>query len=145
MQSLIHCPRCGGTFEPTAVMREEIESELRAAMREKEIAILKQQRALVEREQQLTLDVERRVAVEARRISDREGKVIQERCAREADERLRRKEDELADARLKMDAAASREAALLRQQRDLEERERQLAVDVERRLQGEARKIREEE
>jgi hypothetical protein len=145
MDSVIHCPKCGGAFEPSAIMREQIEAELRAAMQEKELAILKQQRALSEREQQLTLDVERRVAVEARRMCDRESKVIQERCARETDERLRLKEEELGEARLKMDAAAAREAAFLRQKRELEERERQLAVDVERRLAEETRKIRDEE
>src|SRR5271155_5790914 len=106
MDGVIHCPKCGGAFEPTALMREQIEAELRGALQEKELAILKQQRALTERERELTLDVERRVAVEARRTSDREGRLIQERCARETDERLRQKEVELPDARLKMDAAA---------------------------------------
>lgn len=145
MESVIHCPKCGGAFEPTALMREQIEAELRGALQEKEVALLQQQRALTERERELTLDVERRVAVEARRISDREAKLIHERCAREADERLRQKEEELAEARLKMDAAAAKEAAFLRQRRELEERERQLAVEHERRLTDETRKIREEE
>ncbi len=145
MDRVIHCPKCGGAFEPTALMREQIEAELRGGMQEKEAALLKQQRALEEREQQMNLDVERRVAVEARRIGDREAKVIQERCARQSEELLRQKVEELEDARIKMDAAAVREAAFLRQRRELEERERQLAVDLERRLEGEIRKIRDEE
>jgi hypothetical protein len=145
MDSVIHCPKCGGAFEPTSLMREEIEAELREGLREKEIAILQQQRALTERERELSLDVERRVAVEARRISDRECKVMQERCGREADERMRQKEEELVEARTKMDAAAAREAAFLRQRRELEERERQLAVDLERRLSEGTKTIREEE
>jgi hypothetical protein len=145
MESVIHCPKCGGAFEPTALMREQIEAELRGALQEKELAVLKQQRALTEREQELTLDVERRVAVEARRFCDRETKLIQERCARDANEVLRLKEQELAEARLKMDAAAAKEAALMRQRRELEERERQLAVDLERRLDDEVKKIRDEE
>jgi hypothetical protein len=145
MESVIHCPKCGGAFEPTALMREQIEAELRGVLQEKELAILKQQRALTEREQELTLDVERRVAVEARRFCDRETKLIQERCAREANEVLRLKEQELTEARHKMDAAAAKEASLLRQRRELEERERQLAVDLERRLNDEVKKIRDEE
>jgi hypothetical protein len=145
MERLIHCPKCGGAFEPSALMREQIEGELREAMRDREVALMQQQRALTERERELTLDVERRVAVEARRICDREGKVIQERCARDAEDRLRVKEEELALARQKMDASATREAAFLRQKRELDERERQLAVDLEKRLSDETRKIRVDE
>jgi hypothetical protein len=144
-ESVLHCPQCGSAFEPSALIREQVEVELREAMRGREVALLQQQRALTERERELTLDVERRVAIEARRISDREAKLIQERCARDGDERLRQKEEELLEARKKMDAAAAREAAFLRQKRELEERERQLAVDLERRLSDETRRIREEE
>jgi hypothetical protein len=114
-------------------------------MREKEAELLKQRRALAEREKELTLDVERRVAVEARRLCDREVEIERARSAREAEERLRRSVDELSDAKKKLDLAAASEAALLREKRELEERDRNRAAETERKLLEETRKIREEE
>jgi hypothetical protein len=181
MEDVIHCPKCGTLFEPSAIVREQIETELRRSMkaefeerlgaanaaacaslkerdielatarakleqaRSKETTLLKEQRELVDQRAEMNLNIERRVAEEARRIRDREGKIVQERCAREAEERLRQKDEELAEARAKIGIAASKEADLLRQSREIEEREQRLALDVERRLADETKRIREEE
>jgi len=181
MEGVIHCPKCGAPFEPSALVREQIETELRTSMkaeferrlhavdasaranlkarelelaaaraelgeaRGKEATLLKEQRELIDQRAEMNLDVERRVAEEARRIRDREAKIIQERCAREAEERLRQKDEELAEAHAKIGIAASKEANLLRQKRELEEREQRLTLDVERRLADETTRIRAEE
>jgi hypothetical protein len=167
MESVVHCPKCGEAFEPSVLVREQIEAEIRASMRaevdqrlrvaeaaasaqlrarDEELAsLLKERRELSEQKERLTLDVERRVAEEARRMSDRQSKLIQERCARDADERVRQKDEELSEARAKIGVAASNEAELLRRQRELEDREQRLALDLERRLANETRKIRREE
>jgi hypothetical protein len=181
MDGMIHCPRCGVAFEPSALLRAQIETEVRSSMvaeverrlsaaeaaararlqsrdeeialsriqlaeaRAREASLLKEQRELTEQKLEMGVEVERRVAEEARRIRDREGKVIQERCAREAEDRLRAKDEELAEARVKIDIAVSKEADWLRQRREIEERERRVALDVERRITEESRRIREEE
>jgi hypothetical protein len=181
MESVIHCPKCGVAFEPSALLREQIEAEVRTSMkaeverrlfaadaaaraslqereeeltaaraklaqaRSREAALLREQRELTEQRLEMNLDVERRVAEEARRIHDREAKIIQERCQREAQELLRQKDEELAEARSKIGIAASKEADLLRQKREIEDREQRLALDVERRLADETRRIRDEE
>jgi hypothetical protein len=140
-------------------MRAHLESELRAAMApeiekarqqaadaaKKETELLKAQRQLVDREHQLSLDVERKVAEEAKRIRDHETRVAREHFAREAEERVRQKDTELAAAHKKMAEVAKREAELLKLQRRVTEREEQLALDVERRVADEAKKIREHE
>jgi hypothetical protein len=181
LETSVHCPKCGATFEPSVLMREQLEAEVRAAMkselderlraaeaeasaalferdkelaaaqaklaqaREKEVLLLKERRELGEQKEQLALDVERRVAEEARRMCDRQTKINQERWTREVDERLRQKEQELAEARSKIGVAAAREADFLKRHRELEEREQRMALDVERKLGEETRRIRQEE
>ncbi len=174
MKSTIHCPKCGQSFEPSVLMRQEALAEARAAMqaeldarahaaeaelrsreealdkslgdaRAREAALLKKQRELEDRSRELDLDVERRVAVEARRICDREAKALQERMARDTASRLEQKEAELAETRTKLDAAESRELLLLKKEREIEERERRASLELERKLADATRKIREEE
>ena len=116
-----------------------------AAAADQAADFMKQRRALEEREQQLALDVERRVDEETRRIREQEARAAQERCSREADVRVRAIDEELADTRAKLAAAADQAADFMKQRRALEEREQQLALDVERRVDEETRRVREQE
>jgi hypothetical protein len=59
-----------------------------------------------------------------------------------ADARIREKEAELTEARTKLAVAENREADLLRQQRELSEKEQRLELDLERRLSAETARIR---
>src|SRR5262249_46331022 len=110
-----------------------------------EAELLKMQREVEEHRQRLELDVERRVADKAKQIRNEEAKAARERYAREAEERLRTTETELAEIRGKLSDATARAGGLLKKQCEIEDRERQLVADVERRVADEARKIREEE
>jgi hypothetical protein len=104
MESVIHCPKCGGAFEPSALIREQLEAEVRAAMK-------------AELEQKL-------LAVEG--------------VAKKA---LRERDEELAKARAKIAAAATQEAALLKERRELGEQKAEMSLNVERRVAEEARRM----
>jgi hypothetical protein len=97
----IHCPKCGGAFEPSVLMREQIEAEVRATM---------------------NAELNERLSV-ASDLAKRE---------------LRSRDEELASVRTKL---ADREAALLKERRELSEQKEQLTLDVERRVAEEARRI----
>jgi hypothetical protein len=181
MANTVHCPKCGCEVEVTALIRQQVEADVRAsvaAQLEGQVAaatsaaearvremgeelvhtrtklaaaadqaadFMKQRRALEEREQQLALDVERRVDEETKRIREQEAKAAQERCSREADVRIRAMDEELVDTRAKLASAADQAAELMKQRRALEEREQQLALDVERRVDEETKRVREQE
>jgi hypothetical protein len=113
MANLIHCPQCGCELEVSAVLREQLEIEMRAA---------------------LQAELERRVVTSTA--------AVKERYAREAEDRIRAKDEELVEARSKIAAAAGKEAELLRKQRALVEREEQRALEVERNVAEELRRIR---
>jgi hypothetical protein len=111
----------------------------------REAELLKQQRELTEKQQRLELDLERRLADEVARIQEQEAKAARERYAREAEERVRAKDQELVDVQSKLAIALSKEAEVLRKQRELTEKEQQLELDIERRLDSETKRIREQE
>jgi hypothetical protein len=116
MDKVIHCPGCGCAFELSALLRDELEAEVRASVH-----------AEGERRLQAALSA------------------AKEHLVRESEERARLKEEELAEARAKLSRAASREAELLKNQRLFVEREQEMALQLERRVAEETRRIREHE
>jgi hypothetical protein len=105
-----------------------------AAVASTEATLLRKQRELSEREQTLDLVFEQRVAEETTRIREHEAKVAKEKAAKEADERVRVATEEVSDARAKLAVATTREANVLKKQRELAEKEQRLEVDLEQRL-----------
>ena len=116
-----------------------------AAAASKEAELLKKQRELAEKEQQMDLAVERRLGEATTRIREQEANAARERFSREADDRVRVKQVELVDAQAKLSAVATREADLLKKQRELADRERELGVETERRVGEATAKVREQE
>jgi hypothetical protein len=122
---------------------EATREKLRAAG-DREAELLRRQRELEEREVQVQLEVERGLAEQTSRIREEADRTAEGRFAQRMTEELRRHEEELAAARKRVDEAAGKEAELLRRQRELEEREGKLQLDVELRLAAETVRIREE-
>jgi hypothetical protein len=116
MRKLIHCPQCGCELEVSAVLREQLEAEMRATLQS---------------------EVDKRVGALAA--------TAKERYAREAEDRVRLKDQELSEARSKLAVAAAKEADLLKKQRDLTLREEQRELDVERKVAEELQRIRQQE
>src|SRR5271154_6366356 len=116
MGNLIHCPQCGFELEVSSVLREQLETEMRAT---------------------LQAELEKRV--------DAIASTARERYAREADERVRLKDDELAETRTKLAASRAKETDLLKKQRELAERETQRELEVELKVAEELRRIRGQE
>jgi hypothetical protein len=109
----------------------------------REASLLKKQREIEEREQQFTLNLEQKLAEETKRIRGREAKAAEERIARIVAEKVHTSDEELAAARLSLAEATANQAELLKKQRELEGREQQLTVDLERKLLEETKRIRE--
>ena len=159
MGNMVRCPSCRSEFELSAVMRSQLEAEVRASVEaelgevrsllaaaaSREGDLLKEKRELAERAQQMGLDVERRVAEEATRIREQEAKAAQQRFSREAAERVRVKDEELAATRALLSAAASREADVMKKERELADREAQQALEIERRIAEATARVREQE
>jgi hypothetical protein len=115
-------------------------AKLVEAAQTQELALLKREREVAERESALKLDVQR--ALEKERSKIREEAVAQT---------LGKHQLELGDLKTQLDErtnqlqeAHQQELALRKRQRELEDRERSLSLDMERRLDEERAKIRDE-
>lgn len=153
MSEKITCPKCHHAFEPTQVMRARLEEDLREKLQAEhdaelakanasQAALIKANRALQEEARQKELEIERRIGDEASRVREQTEKAIRERLGREQAEALRGMQEELKGAQAKLSEAAQSQADLLRKQRELEERERTLALDIERKVDAERDAIR---
>jgi len=142
-----------------ATLRERIETEARAqidakeaevvAAREKlavvaknEADLLRRAREVEQREQEASLLVERRLAEETAKIRSQTETTLRERIETEARAQIDAKEAEVVAAREKLAVVAKNEADLLRRAREVEQREQEASLLVERRLAEETAKIR---
>ncbi len=110
----------------------------------KEAAVTRRERELKDREGRLQLELEGRLAHETDRIRKEAEAAAAERHARQVADENRQREQELAAARERLEAAATKEAALLRRQAELEDQTRNLPVELERRLLVERKNIHEQ-
>jgi len=162
MTDLITCPQCAHEFEPSAILRSNVERELReelgAVFATQKIALdrqladtaarlsnadsavlgLEQQKmALEEAHRQERLEADRRLEV-ARADGRAEAEQRAARTQAEALEQLSAAKDaELDQLRERVAAAVHAEAQLLRLQRDLADRESALELTVEKRIAAE--------
>jgi hypothetical protein len=171
MNDTIKCPRCSHAFEPSALLRETLEKELRrklsvenskilaAQQKEFEVtlaandaamtkaaqehaALLKRTRELEEAARTQALEVERQVAERLETVRASAASETKRRLALEAAEAARLKDEQLSDLREKLASATKGEAALAHEKAALQERARSLELDLERRLEDERATIR---
>jgi len=166
MSSNIICPNCKIEIEITEVMsaqlrasiRGELEAELNATrqgLKQQQDELARQQRELQEKAEAVDeqvrakLDQERRQLEESlrKKPSDERAELIrqtQERTREELGVQLKDRDVELSKLRAKAEQADRNELTFLKQKRDLEEKLRNIDLEVERRLQDASKKVREQ-
>ncbi len=127
---------------------EAKESELAAARLQlagaakKEAELLRRERELEAKTAETALELENKLTIETTRIRKELEAANDNRVAALVKEQLAAKNDELLRARAAVTAAAEKEAELLRQKRELDARENQIGVELERKLAEQTAKIR---
>ncbi len=109
----------------------------------KEADLLRRERELSDRQEQAALDMERKLADATAQIRIQADKQARERAELATAEAVRLKDEELAAAQKRLGEATLKEAEILRREREMQDRERQIPVELERRLNEEASKVRE--
>lgn len=117
----------------------EIRSQLKAAQ-EKELALRKREREL----EQQRVDLEQAVR---KKFDEERAALVSQTQAKAKEElavELKDRENALAELQAKVQQAAQKELAFLKEKRDLEERARNVELEVTRRMQQEQTKVREQ-
>jgi hypothetical protein len=144
----ITCPQCGAAIELTEVITRQLESTIRAEyqakaersqqdLQKKVQALDEQQKLVAAREQAIDAEV-------TEKLKSEKAKLIQEaeaKATRQLSEKNRVLQDELKDKTTKLTEANQRERELRKAQTELEEKQKNLDLEVQRLLDAEKKKV----
>jgi len=151
MSQSILCPNCSFEIEVSEALstqlREQLRKELEAEVRRKELALSKQAEALHEREEALEQSRRSLEGEIAERLTKERGRLQQEAISKAQEViavDLQDLRSQLAETKEKLGAAQQAELQLRKERRELENEKQALELTVNRKLDEERAKIREE-
>lgn len=148
MATDIKCPGCGHKFAIEDAVSEEYKKELREQMlvfkKQKEEELIRREKELLQQVQLKEVEYEKKLREETTRLQQQIGENLRKTIAADFDTKLRllqqtnkEQEDKLAQARQK-------ELEFLQKEQNLKNREAELELSVQRKLQEERTKLSEE-
>jgi len=147
----ITCPNCQTQIEITEVIstqlrasiRDELETELglvRQKLKQQQEDLAKKQQELQEKVQAVEEQVEAKLAAERPVLEQ----AIRQRLREEQDLELKDKAAVIAELQAKVQEATAKELIFLKEKRELQEKARNVDLEVERRLQEQLQAVREQ-
>jgi hypothetical protein len=130
MAAEIKCPNCGHEFEPTDSIREEVQKELRSQMNE------------WKKDQQQKL--ERQLVDERKKIQQETEELIRKNIASDFENKLRLLEQNNKENEEKLKQARQQQLDILKKEQDLKNKEEELELSLQKKLQEERSKLSEE-
>jgi len=130
MPTDIKCPQCGNVFEPNEAIREEVEKELRSKA--------------AEWQKKKTDEFNLKMEEERKRILQTTEEAVRKNISNEFDLKLRLLEQNNKDNEEKLKEARKKELEFLRMQQDLKNKEEELDITVQKKLQEERAKLSED-
>ena len=151
MSSSITCPNCQAQIEITevissqlrATIRGELETELnvtRQRLKQQQDDLAQRQRELQEKAETVDEQVRAKLSQERPALE----RTIREKTREERDLEIKDKTAAIAELQVKIQQADQKELAFLKEKRDLEEKSRNVELEVTRRTQEELNKVREQ-
>lgn len=163
MTGTITCPKCGHDFEPTQAMqnrlREQIQTQMQEQYQQRLDDLDREQQRLKKNEAQLS-EAREAVKADAEAVQDKVQTLLRQKekelqrkamekaradSAEEYQEKLAEEQDRASRLKDKLKEAQGREAALLKGQRELEEKQEAWELEKERQLAELRKSIRSEE
>ncbi|MBC7946598.1 MAG: DUF2130 domain-containing protein, partial [Chitinophagaceae bacterium] len=126
MPDNIKCPSCGYEFEPSDVIRNEIEKELRSKMAD------------------WKKDKEKQYAEDTAKLQRQLEQEIRKSVSTDFEVKLRQLEQNDKDKEEKLKIARQKEAEYLRMEQDLKNKEAEIELQIQRQLQKEREKLSDE-
>lgn len=127
MTTTIKCPNCGHQFEPTEIIRDEVEKELRTKMTEWQQQKQKQFDALL--------------TDEKNKIEKAAEENLRKSIAADFENKLRQLEKNNTEYEEKLKEARSQQVLFLQKEQDLKNKEAELELSVQKKLQEERGKL----
>lgn len=127
MATPVKCPNCGHQFEPTEIFREEVEKELRSKM--------------LEWQQQKQKQYDSQLAEERNRIEKTAEENLRKSIAADFENKLRMLEKNNSEYEEKLKDARKQQLEFLQKEQELKNKEAELELSVQKKLQEEREKL----
>jgi len=148
MATRIICPSCGTQFEATDAIREEVQKELRQQMREwqqkKEESYKQKEFEFRKQLQTKDEEVSTRLAEERRKIQTDLENSIRKSLSADFENQLKMLQRSAADSEEKLKEARKKELEFLQKEQQLQNREAELEIELEKKLMNERNRVSEE-
>jgi hypothetical protein len=145
MPTEIKCPNCGHHFPMEEAMSEEYKKDLRDQMqkfmKEKETTFAQREKELLQQSQQQQILFARKLEEEKRNIQTTTEQALRKSISDDFENKLRLLQDAQRDSEEKLKASRQRELGFLKKEQELQNKEAELELSVQRLLQEERVKL----
>ncbi|HVX51390.1 MAG TPA: DUF2130 domain-containing protein [Chitinophagaceae bacterium] len=148
MAGLISCPKCGTQFEPTDAFREEVQTQLREEAKKwqarKEEEYRQKEMAFQQQIQLKDAELNKRLAEEKIRLQNEMREQLSKTISADFENRIQLLQQSVADNEEKLKEARRKELEFLQQARELQVKEQELELSIQRKLMEEREKLKEQ-
>ncbi|HEX5153905.1 MAG TPA: DUF2130 domain-containing protein [Parafilimonas sp.] len=145
MTTTITCPSCGNEFEPTNIIREQIQAELRVQMKDwqlKKEEEYKLKDAVFQKQLQAKEDeVNRRIIEEKKKLQTDLEQSIRRSLSADFENQLKMLQQSVADNEEKLKEARRKELDFMQKTRDLKRKEEELELSLQKKILEEREKL----
>lgn len=138
MATQIKCPQCGSQFEPDEAVRTEVESRLRAQMKDWQ---KKKEDEFKLQMQQKEEETQKQMADERRRLSTQIEDQLKKKLEHDYETQMKFLQQQNADNEFKLKEARNKELEYLRKEKELENKRQELELEMQRRLNEESNRL----
>jgi hypothetical protein len=148
MSTEVKCPSCGHAFPIEEVMAEEYKNNLRKQMQDftkkKEDEFQQKEQDFLQKEKQQALAFEQKLASEKMEIKQQMEESLRKSIASDFENKLQMLENSNKEGEEKLKAARTKELEFLKREADLKNKEADLEIELQRKLQEERNTITEQ-
>lgn len=141
MSTEVKCPSCNHSFPIEEVMAEEYKNNLRKQMvdftKSKEAEYSKKEQDFIQKEKQQAMQFEQRLAAEKIQLQKQLEESLKKSIATDFENQVKMLEKSNQDSEEKLKLARSKELAFLKKEAELKNKEAEMEIDMQRKLQEE--------
>lgn len=138
MTTLIKCPQCSHEFQPTDAVRAEVENQLRAQMKDWQ---KKKEDEFRTQLQQKEDEIHKFVAEERKKFTAQVEEQLKKKLESDYETRMKFLQQQNADNEAKLNEARKKELDFLRKEQEILNREKELELEMQKRLNEEATRL----
>ncbi len=138
MDNLIKCPQCGNEFQPNEAIRVEVENQLRAKMNDWKRKKDEEYQKLLDQKDE---DAQKLLVAERKKVQEQIEAQIKKKLEGDYETQMKVLQEQNAENEEKLKESREKELAFLKRERELKDKEQELEIQLQKKLQEESDKL----